>query len=175
MQSRDLLRNRRDEVIDWFRGLSNSFGFLVSVVFNCFGLELNGLQVGDSVWSAKGNTIEWDVGKGLHQILQFLAERPWSQVGFWFLISLFQFWCPFFRFSGYWLFDWIVWGGGAGTNWMLENWQFSLGVLGSFPLYKRVCPCKFQFPFYQCSSIPYRFSMYTFWGCILHSTCLIKC
>lgn len=31
MQSRDLLRNRRDEVIDWFRGLSNSFGFLVSV------------------------------------------------------------------------------------------------------------------------------------------------
>lgn len=94
MQSRDLLRNRRDEVIDWFRGLSIwVFSFCV---FNCYGLELNGLQVGDSVWSAKGNKIEWDVGKGLHQILQFLAERPWSQVGFWFLICLFQFWCRLF-------------------------------------------------------------------------------
>lgn len=52
---------------------------------------------------------------------------------------------------------------------MLENWQFSLGVLGSFPLYKRVCPCKFQFPFYQCSFIPYRFSMGVYFM-VLHIT-----
>lgn len=61
--------------------------------------------------------------------------------------------------TDFWIGLWIVCGGGAGTNWMLENWQFSLGVLGSFPLYKRVCPCKFQFLFYQCSFIPYQFSM----------------
>ena len=36
---------------------------------------------------------------------------------------------------------------GVGISWMLENWPFNLGALGSFLLCRRACLCKILSPF----------------------------